>query len=152
MARKKQTYIYVKGSFTHRRTEADYMSVLLDAVPLEDWREVVRGTLAAAKAGDATARSWLAQYLVGKPGLTAPAPLTVVVQRLSGRDPLTERLAKPCVDRVKYPSLNANEGVEDAMRELVAGELRALEARNLNTIETRANPDRAGLPADSATS
>ena len=150
MARKKQTY--VKGPFTHRRTETDYMSVLLDAVPLKDWREVVRATLAAAKADDATARSWLAQYLVGKPGLTAPAPLTVFVQQLSGRDPLTERLAKPYVDRVKYPSLNANEGVEDSMRELIAGELRALEARNLNMIETSANQDGAGLPADSATS
>ena len=47
MARKKQSYI--KGTFTHRRTEADYMGVLLDAVPLEDWREVVSATVAAAK-------------------------------------------------------------------------------------------------------
>jgi hypothetical protein len=39
MARRKQSYI--KGTFTHRRTEADYMGVLLDAVPLQDWREVV---------------------------------------------------------------------------------------------------------------
>jgi hypothetical protein len=91
MARKKQSYI--KGTFTHRRTEADYMGALLDAVPLEDWREVVSATVAAAKAGDATARAWLAQYLVGKPGATAPAPLTVIVQQLSGRDPLVERLA-----------------------------------------------------------
>jgi hypothetical protein len=29
MARKKQSYI--KATFTHRRTEADYMGVLLDA-------------------------------------------------------------------------------------------------------------------------
>jgi hypothetical protein len=78
MARKKQSYI--KGPFTHRRTEADYMGVLLDAVTLEDWREVVSATVAVAKAGDAAARAWLAQYLVGKPGTTAPAPLTVVVQ------------------------------------------------------------------------
>ena len=92
MARKKQRYI--KGPFTHRRTEADYMGVLLDAVPLEDWREVVTATVAAAKAGDATARAWLSQYLVGKPGVTAPAPLTVVVQQLSGRDPLVDMLAK----------------------------------------------------------
>jgi hypothetical protein len=33
MTRKKQSYI--KGTFTHRRTEADYMGALLDAVPLE---------------------------------------------------------------------------------------------------------------------
>ena len=150
MARKKQTY--VKGPFTHRRTEGDYMGVLLDAVRLEDWREVVRATVAAAKDGDATARAWLAQYLIGKPTLTAPAPLTVVVQQLSGRDPLAERLAKPYVDREKYPSLSANEGFEDAMRELIAGELRVLEANNLNSRETGANADGARLPADLAAS
>jgi hypothetical protein len=148
MARKKQT-TYLKGPFTHRRTEGDYMSVLLEAVPLDDWREVVRATIAAAKAGDATARAWLAQYLVGKPGLTAPAPLTVVVQQLSGRDPLTERLAKPYVDRRKYPSLSANEGFEDAVRDLIAGELRVLEARKSNAQETDANADGARPPADS---
>ena len=139
MARKKQTYI--KGTFTHRRTESDYMGVLLDAVPLEEWREVVSSTVAAAKAGDATARAWLAQYLVGKPGATAPAPLTVIVQQLSGRDPLTERLAKPHIDRAKYPSLGANDDFDDAMRELIAGELRALEAQKSNTPETGANAE-----------
>jgi len=51
MARKKQSCI--KGTFTHRRTETDYMGVLLDTVPLEDCREVVSATVAAAKAGDA---------------------------------------------------------------------------------------------------
>ena len=72
MTRKKTTL--VKGQFSHRRTEADYMGVLLDAVPLEDWRAVVTATVAAARAGDAAARAWLAQYLVGKPGATAPGP------------------------------------------------------------------------------
>ena len=110
------------------------------------------GRVAAAKVGDATARSWLAQYLIGKPGLTAPTPLTVVVQQLSGRDPLTERLAKPYVERVKYPSLSANENFEDAVRELIAGELRVLEAKSLSTRETGENTDGARLPEDSATS
>lgn len=49
MARKKQSYI--KGPFTHRRTESDYMGVLLDAVTLEDWRSVVTATLAEAESG-----------------------------------------------------------------------------------------------------
>jgi hypothetical protein len=93
MARRKQSYL--KGRFEPRRTEGDYMAVLLDAVTLEEWRSVVVATVAAAKAGDPSARAWLAQYLVGKPGATAPAPLTVVVQQLSGRDPLVDKLAKP---------------------------------------------------------
>ena len=45
MARKKQSYI--KGPFTHRRTEADYMGVLLDAVPLEEWRQISAVRLSA---------------------------------------------------------------------------------------------------------
>ena len=139
MARKKQSYI--KGPFTHRRTEADYMGVLLDAVPLEDWRAVVRATVAAAKAGDPTARAWLGQYLVGRPAATAPAPLTVVVQQLSGRDPLVDSLAKPHIDRAQYPSLRANDDFKDGMRDLIAGELRALEAQKSNMPETGANAD-----------
>jgi hypothetical protein len=62
MARERQSYI--KGTFTHRRTEADYMGVLLDAVPLEEWREVVSATLAAAKAGDPTAMRLCIERLV----------------------------------------------------------------------------------------
>jgi hypothetical protein len=125
------------------------MGVLLDAVPLDDWREVVSATVAAAKAGDATARAWLAQYLVGKPSATAPAPLTVVVQQLSGRDPLAERLAQPHIDRAKYPSLGADDDLEDAMRELIAGELRALEAQKSTAPETGANADGTRLSTDS---
>jgi hypothetical protein len=125
------------------------MGVLLDAVPLEDWREVVSATVAAAKAGDASARAW-SQYLVGKPGATAPAPLTVIVQQLSGRDPLTERLAKPHIDRAKYPSFGADDGFEDALREQIGGELRALEAQKSNPPETGANADGTRLSADSS--
>jgi hypothetical protein len=64
MARKKQTYL--DGYATHRRTENDYMGVMLESVTLDDWKEVVTGTLTKAKEGDTAARSFLAQYLVGK--------------------------------------------------------------------------------------
>jgi hypothetical protein len=148
MARKKQSFI--KGQFTHRRTEADYMGVLLDAVTLEDWRSVVVATVAASKAGDSSARAWLAQYLVGKPAVTAPAPLTVVVQQLSGRDPLVERLAKPHIDRAEYPSVRADDDFKDAVKARVAHELRALEAQKSNTPETGANEDGTRLSADSS--
>ena len=40
MAKRKQTE-YIQGHATHRRTEGDYMGVLLDAVTLDDWRGVV---------------------------------------------------------------------------------------------------------------
>jgi len=89
---------------------------------------------------------------VGKPGATAPAPLTVIVQQLSGRDPLVERLAKPHIDRAKYPSFRENDDFDDAMRELIAGELRALEAQKSNAPETSTNADVTRLSADSSAS
>jgi hypothetical protein len=85
----------IKGTANHRRTEGDYMGTLIEAVTLADWREVVEGALQAAKGGDAQARNWLAQYLIGRPDAKAPSPLNIVVQQLSGTDPLVERLAAP---------------------------------------------------------
>ncbi len=127
MARKKREYI--KGDATDRNTESDYMGALLDAVPLEEWREVVAATVAAAKAGDASARSWIAHYLVGKPAGTAPAPLTVVVEQLAGYDPVVDRLARPHISRIEYPSLHADDEMKDAVRSLIAEELRALQGK-----------------------
>jgi hypothetical protein len=137
MARERQSYI--KGPFTHRRTEADYMGVLLEAVTLEDWRGVVMATVAAAKTGDPSARAWLGQYLVGKPAATAPAPLTVVVQRLSGSDPLVNELAKPHIDRAEFPSFGPSDDFKDALKARVAGELRALEEQKSNAQGTGVN-------------
>lgn len=137
--RKRQNYI--TGTFSHRRTESDYMGALLEAVTLEDWHEIVACTVAAAKAGDTSARTFLAQYLVGRPELKAPAPVTVVVQQLSGHDPVVQELAKPHIDRLEYPSLHTEDDMEDSVRALVAEELRALEAKKLNETTNDANAD-----------
>lgn len=121
--RRKQGFI--RGAGTHRRTECDYMGVLLDTVSLDDWQEVVTGTLQLAKSGDPAARAWLAQYLVGRPGAKAPTPLTVVVNQWSGKDPVAERLAKPLIDRELYPGLHENDDWEDGIRQEIAAELTA---------------------------
>jgi len=135
MGKRKQTE-YIQGHATHRRTEGDYMGVLLDAVTLDDWRGVVTGALQAAKGGDPQARNWLAQYLVGRPEMKAPTPLNIVVQQLNGRDPLVERLAKPTIERDKYPSLHINDAYEAHIRALVADEL----VDKMQQVETIENP------------
>jgi len=48
-----------------RAVEQDYLAVLGDAVSLDDWRDVVARTVSDAKKGDARARDWLANYLIG---------------------------------------------------------------------------------------
>lgn len=146
MARKKQSYI--TGTFTHRRTERDYMGVLLDAVTLEDWREVVTSTIAAAKTGDPSARMFLAQYLMGRPDTKAPSPVTVVVQQLSGVDPLVDRLAHRHIQSIKFPSLHQDDDFEDNMKARVAAELQALEAQKSNASKTGANVDGTRFPTE----
>ena len=122
MARRKRITEVILGTPCHRRTESEYMATFLEAVPLEAWREVVAATVYAVKEGDASARSWLAQYLIGKPEAKAPTPLTIVVQRLNGDDPLTNRLAAPLIGRAKYGG-DADHELEESIRAMVAAEL-----------------------------
>jgi hypothetical protein len=144
MAKRKQQPL-IKGTANHRRTEGDYMSTLLETVTLEDWQDVVSGALTAAKQGDAQARAWLAQYLVGKPAGKAPTPLTVVVQQLNGNNPLVEKLANPVINQYKYPDLHRNDAWESQIKALVAAEL----AEKIPTMETISNPEPARLAVDS---
>ena len=144
MARKKQQEL-IRGHAAHRRTEGDYMGVLLETVTLDDWRGVVSTAKAAAKAGDPQARAWLAQFLMGKPTGNAPTPLTVVVGQLQGTDALVERLAKPFIERQKYPGLHSRDGMEAEIKALVAAELR----KKVDEVETIENPAMARLTDDS---
>ncbi len=136
MGRKRQPAELIRGHAVHRRTEGDYMSVLLEAVTLEDWRAVVNNAKTLAQAGDAQARAWLAQYLMGKPAGSAPTPLTVVVAQLNGADPLVNKLAAPAIQRHKFPVLAGKESFEDNIRTLIAAEL----AEKLKAVETIENP------------
>ena len=122
MAKRKQQNL-VKGTAAHHRTESDYMATLLDTVTIEDWQDVVSNALLSAKQGDAQARAWLAQYLVGKPAGKAPTPLTVVVQQLNNDSPLVNKLAKPLIDQYKYPSLHTNDDWEARIKAVIAAEL-----------------------------
>lgn len=122
MAKRKQQNL-VKGTAAHHRTESDYMATLLDTVTIEDWQDVVSHALLSAKQGDAQARAWLAQYLVGKPAGKAPTPLTVVVQQLNNDSPLVNKLAKPLIDQYKYPVLHTNDDWEARIKAVIATEL-----------------------------
>ena len=133
MARKKQPEL-IRGHAAHRRTEGDYMSVLLEAVTLDDWRAVVNNAKTLAQGGDSQARAWLAQYLMGKPAGSAPTPLTVVVQQLNGADPLIDKLAREAIHSAKFP--DAERGWKDGIKALVAAEL----TEKLRPVETIENP------------
>jgi len=138
MGRKKQQEL-IRGHAAHRRTEGDYMGVLLETVTLEDWRAVVNNAKTLAQAGDPQARAWLAQYLMGKAAAKAPSPLTVVVQQLDGADPLVERLAQKAIHSVQFPESEG--GWKEGIRALVAAEL----VEKVRTVENVENPALARL-------
>ena len=142
MARKKQPEL-IRGHAAHRRTEGDYMGVLLEAVTLDDWRAVVNSAKALAQAGDPQARAWLAQYLMGKAAGKAPSPLTVVVQQLNGADPLIERLAQKAIHAAQFP--DSGSGWKDGIRAQVAAEL----MERIKPVETIENPATARLTDES---
>jgi hypothetical protein len=73
-----------------RATEASYLAVLRECVPLAKWRKIIRRAVADALDGDHKAREWLAAYLLGKPAEASailadaeaanqPAPKVVVL-------------------------------------------------------------------------
>ena len=49
-----------------RAVEHDYLATLADAVPLTTWKRIVRRAVADAEAGDAQARRWISEHLVGR--------------------------------------------------------------------------------------
>lgn len=56
-----------KGGRPKRGTEEQYLKRMTKIVTLADWDKVVHVAVARAKAGDAVARKWLSDYLIGMP-------------------------------------------------------------------------------------
>ena len=50
-----------------RQVEDDFMQLLKGAVTREDWIEICIKAVRQARSGDAVARKWLADYLIGSP-------------------------------------------------------------------------------------
>ncbi|HKT32836.1 MAG TPA: hypothetical protein VJS89_10180 [Gammaproteobacteria bacterium] len=123
--RQTETGPLLHGSAKHRRTQSDYMRTLLDRVTLDTWGDVIDGAVTRAKAGDAQARAFLASYLVGRPATDAPTPLRVMTQVIAGDDPLVAALAKPAIDRSKFPSFPGEDEAEATIKVRVAAELSA---------------------------
>lgn len=57
-----------------RETEVAYLRVMLEEVPLDTWREIVRNVVKRAKSGDAKAIAWLSGYVIGLPKADAIRP------------------------------------------------------------------------------
>jgi hypothetical protein len=65
-----------------RAIESEYLATLADTVSLDEWRDIVARAVADALAGDATARAWLAKYLIGEKPATL---LSMAADEAGGR-------------------------------------------------------------------
>ena len=50
-----------------KKREERFLEVTLSACTFEDWKAIVKKAVEQAKRGDATARKWLGDYLIGPP-------------------------------------------------------------------------------------
>lgn len=60
-----------------RETELEYLKAMREVVTMEDWQAICQAAVREAKKGDASARKWLASYLMGAPEFKA-TPLSAV--------------------------------------------------------------------------
>lgn len=55
------------GGRPKRSVEEKYLKALSRRVTMKEWNKVIEVAIQFAKAGDAKARQWLSDYLMGKP-------------------------------------------------------------------------------------
>jgi len=64
---------FIKGSSGNptgrapRKREERYYEILISTVTFDDWKDIVKKAADQAKRGDAVARKWLSDYIVGVP-------------------------------------------------------------------------------------
>jgi hypothetical protein len=59
-----------RGGRPPKKREERYYEILISSVTFEDWKAIVKKAADQARRGDATARKWLADYIVGVPEQT----------------------------------------------------------------------------------
>lgn len=55
------------GGRLKRSTEEKYLAILRETITPEDWQDICIRAIQDAKRGDAAARKWCADYLIGPP-------------------------------------------------------------------------------------
>lgn len=84
-----------------KRVEQEYLKALREECSIEEWRIICKKAVDDAKDGDAKARQWLNDYLVGKPQPDAIESETA------------QSFAKSIVDSVREMSARTDTGSRD---------------------------------------
>jgi hypothetical protein len=72
-----------------KEREQRFLEITLSTVTFDDWKDIVGKAVKQAKSGDAVARKWLSDYIIGPPAqkteLTTPEGLTFIIERGDGK-------------------------------------------------------------------
>jgi len=72
-----------------KKFEKDYLEAMADIVTLHDWEQIVVRAINDAVGGDAKARTWISDYLIGKP-ITRIAAIQKIENTVMGEDERAE--------------------------------------------------------------
>jgi len=61
-----------------REREQKYYEITMTTCTFQEWQDVVQKAVAQAKRGDAVARKWLSDYLVGVPEIPVSSEVTIL--------------------------------------------------------------------------
>jgi hypothetical protein len=82
-----------------RAVERQYLAALSDDITLDDWKDIVKAAVTAAKQGDGKARDWLTRFLVGSNPLSLTDLAADETAELGAERDIIERMAKRAKDR-----------------------------------------------------
>jgi hypothetical protein len=100
-----------------RAVEREYLAALSEAVTLDDWQEIVKTAVTAAKQGDGKARDWLCRYLLGEKPLTLTDLAADEASELGAERDILECMAKRQKDRAFIETFSGSE-IEQARKKL----------------------------------
>jgi len=69
-----------------REREMRFYEITLSACTFADWRQIVKKAVDQAKRGDAQARKWLSDYLIGVPDQNLNVTSDQIIVKLRGDD------------------------------------------------------------------
>lgn len=94
-------HTYKSGGRPRRATELTFLKKLRDVVTEEAWQQIVHSAISAAIDGDAKARDWLSNYLLGPP--TGSRLVELAVAELTWITTVTDRLVEMELQNTRSP-------------------------------------------------
>lgn len=69
-----------------KERELRYYEITMQACTYKEWKAIVKRAVQDALRGDASARRWLSEYLIGKPEENIEAGLEILIRRINAED------------------------------------------------------------------